>query len=177
MDFLKKAEGALKNTGSSNQTGQQGAVQGQGQAVGNNQNEDYGDKGLCTFLSWTLFSQMLTSIQKDSTSWRRRLDTRWAETRTRRSPMVHEACMRRLLGTSPSDHFLFHSSYACRRGYDNGNLILCCVVASLWMPSIRTDELWFAGRLSIQSGRTRPFRLQDLVQWSLILDGKDRIMG
>jgi hypothetical protein len=47
MDFLKKAEGMMNNGGSSNnQANQQGAVQGQGQAVGNNQNEDYGDKGL-----------------------------------------------------------------------------------------------------------------------------------
>ncbi|PMD41976.1 hypothetical protein L207DRAFT_580653 [Hyaloscypha variabilis F] len=47
MDFLKKAEGMMNNGGSSNnQANQQGAVQGQGQAVGSNQNEDYGDKGL-----------------------------------------------------------------------------------------------------------------------------------
>lgn len=53
MDFLKKAEGMMNNAGSgssnnNNQAaqGSAGPVQGQGQAMGNNQNEDYGDKGL-----------------------------------------------------------------------------------------------------------------------------------
>jgi hypothetical protein len=53
MDFLKKAEGMMNKAGSgssnnNNQAAQGGAgpVQGQGQAMGNNQNEDYGDKGL-----------------------------------------------------------------------------------------------------------------------------------
>jgi hypothetical protein len=45
----------------------------------------------------------------------------------------------------------------------NGNLILCCLVASLWMPSIRTDEFSFAGKLLIPSGRTRPCDGRNLV--------------
>jgi hypothetical protein len=57
MDFLKKAEGMMNKAGSgssnnnNNQAaqGSAGPAQGQGQTMGNNQNEDYGDKGL--FLS------------------------------------------------------------------------------------------------------------------------------
>ena len=58
MDFLKKAQGMMGENSGNNQAAQQGGATGeqapmggqgqmgaQGQAMGNNQNEDYGDKG------------------------------------------------------------------------------------------------------------------------------------
>ncbi|PMD14711.1 hypothetical protein NA56DRAFT_710605 [Hyaloscypha hepaticicola] len=59
MDFLKKAQGMMGENSGNNQAAQQAGATGeqaqmggqgqmgaQGQAMGNNQNEDYGDKGL-----------------------------------------------------------------------------------------------------------------------------------
>jgi hypothetical protein len=57
MDFLKKAQGMMGENSGNNQAAQQGGAtgeqapmggqgqMGQGQTMGNNQNEDYGDKG------------------------------------------------------------------------------------------------------------------------------------
>jgi hypothetical protein len=42
-------------------------------------------------------------------------------------------------------------------GKIRGNLIPCCATARMWMPSIRTNKLAFAGKLLILSGRTRPW--------------------
>jgi hypothetical protein len=62
MDFLKKAQGMMGENSGNNQAAQQGGVTGeqgqmgtQGQAMGNNQNEDYSDKGL--------FSSLLNPLQ------------------------------------------------------------------------------------------------------------------
>ncbi len=58
----------------------------------------------------------------------------------------------------------FFGPYIRRRDHHNGNLILCCLLASLWMPSTRTDEVFFfAGKLSIPSGRTRACDGRNLV--------------
>jgi hypothetical protein len=58
MDFLKKAQGMMGENSGNNQAatqqagaaGEQGQMGAQGQAMGNNQNEDYGDKGLFSSL-------------------------------------------------------------------------------------------------------------------------------
>jgi hypothetical protein len=100
--------------------GQGGAMGGQGQAMGNNQNEDYGDKGLFLLAGAGYYADRLEP--QDSTSSKRRPDTQWDETRTRRSLMEREICLRRLLGEFS---FLFWPSLRSRRKRGNmkGNLI------------------------------------------------------
>lgn len=69
MDFLKKAQGMMGENSGNNQTAQQAGAAGeqaqmggqgqmgaQGQAMGNNQNEDYGDKGSFYSLLNTLYA-------------------------------------------------------------------------------------------------------------------------
>lgn len=69
MDFLKKAQGMMGENSGNNQaaqqagpTGEQGQMGGQGQmgapgqAMGNNQNEDYGDKGSSSSHLKTLYA-------------------------------------------------------------------------------------------------------------------------
>ena len=133
MDFLKKAEGMMNQGGNNNQAAQQGgaigggqggamggAMGGQGQAMGNNQNEDYGDKGLFFLPASDRYCADQLDPQ-DLTSSKRRPDTRWVGTRTRRSLMEREGYLRRLLGESS---FFFGASLRSqRRGNMKGNLI------------------------------------------------------
>jgi hypothetical protein len=155
MDFLNKAKEQLSgnNTGANTNTDMGQQQQQQGGAV-NNQNEDYGDKGKASpSLQGFTLPQNGTIVhgRVDANEWvvlqdlissRRKPDTPWAETPTRKSLMERGGCMRKLLGTYPSSYpFLFNlvllsaplSTSSCVRREDEkwkiikSNLIQCCI--------------------------------------------------